>query len=115
MSGLVVGRQNGKPVYVNDVARVTDGPELPKRYVWHGTRDGEFPAVSIAISKKAGENAVDVADVEGPLDVARLAEVGDAPLSIEAEAPGEPPLAMVLWDMRLPLEPVDTHTAVEGL
>ena len=38
-------------------------------------------------------NAVDVADVEGPLDVARLAEVGDAPLSIEAEAPGEPPLA----------------------
>ncbi|MBS0337757.1 MAG: efflux RND transporter permease subunit [Proteobacteria bacterium] len=71
VAGLVVGRQNGKPVYVSDVARVTDGPELPKRYVWHGTRDGEFPAVSIAISKKAGENAVDVADKV----IRRLAEL----------------------------------------
>ncbi len=62
VAGLVVGRQSNWPVYVSDVARVNDGPELPRRYVWHGTRDGEFPAVSIAISKKAGENAVDVAD-----------------------------------------------------
>jgi multidrug efflux pump subunit AcrB len=62
VAALAVGRQGGRPVYVSDVARVTDGPDLPKRYVWHGTRDGEFPAVSIAISKKAGENAVEVAD-----------------------------------------------------
>ncbi len=62
VAGLVVGRQGGRPVHISDIARVTDGPELPKRYVWHGTREGEFPAVSIAISKKAGENAVDVAD-----------------------------------------------------
>ncbi len=62
VAGLVVGRQAGKPVHIGDIARVTDGPELPKRYVWHGTREGEFPAVSIAVSKKAGENAVDVAD-----------------------------------------------------
>ena len=66
VAGLVVSRQSGKqdgrPVYIGDIARVTDGPELPKRYVWHGTREGEFPAVSIAVSKKAGENAVDVAN-----------------------------------------------------
>ena len=62
VAGLVVGRQGVRPVYIGDIARVTDGPDLPKRYVWHGTREGEFPAVSIAISKKAGENAVDVAD-----------------------------------------------------
>jgi len=62
VAGLVVGRQGGRPVHISDVARVTDGPELPRRYVWHGTREGEFPAVSITISKKAGENAVDVAD-----------------------------------------------------
>ena len=37
-------------------------------------------------------NAVDVADVEGPLDVGRRAEAADVPLSIEAEAPGEAPL-----------------------
>ncbi len=62
VAGLVVGRQAARPVYISDVARVIDGPDLPKRYVWHGTRKGEFPAVSIAISKKAGENAVDVAE-----------------------------------------------------
>ncbi len=62
VAGLVVGRQRGRPVYISDIARVTDGPDLPKRYVWHGTQAGEYPAVSIAISKKAGENAVDVAD-----------------------------------------------------
>ena len=62
VAGLVVGRQSGRPVTISDIARVTDGPDLPKRYVWHGTRAGEYPAVSIAISKKAGENAVDVAD-----------------------------------------------------
>ncbi len=62
VAGLIVGRQSGRPVTINDIARVTDGPDLPKRYVWHGTQAGEYPAVSIAISKKAGENAVDVAD-----------------------------------------------------
>ncbi len=61
VAGLVVGRQNGRPVYIGDVAKVVDGPEVPRRYVWHGTREGEYPAVSIAISKKPGENAVDVA------------------------------------------------------
>ncbi len=62
VAGLVVGRQNGRAVYVGDIATVTDGPDLPRRYVWHGTREGEYPAVSIAISKKPGENAVDVAE-----------------------------------------------------
>jgi multidrug efflux pump subunit AcrB len=60
---VVVGAQGGKPVFVSDIATVVDGPELPTRYVRHGTRDsGEAPAVTIAISKKPGENAVDVAE-----------------------------------------------------
>ncbi len=62
VAGLVVGRQNGKPVHIGDIAKVSDGPEQPSRYVRHGTRAGEYPAVSIAISKKPGENAVDVAE-----------------------------------------------------
>ncbi|MEW5882464.1 MAG: efflux RND transporter permease subunit [Pseudomonadota bacterium] len=72
---LVVGvRGEGtdrRPVYLSDVARVTDGADQPTRFVWHGENvkaaDGsvrytEFPAVTIAVSKKPGENASTVAD-----------------------------------------------------
>ncbi len=66
---LVVGVSNGRPVFVADVAEVADGPDQPNRYVWHGTGRaassavrGEFPAVTIAVSKKAGENASTVAE-----------------------------------------------------
>jgi len=69
---LVVGVAEGRPVFMTDVARVEDGPELPDRYVWLGTGPaaaskqisarGDFPAVTLAVSKKPGENAVDVAE-----------------------------------------------------
>jgi len=66
---LVVGVHGGKPVFLQDVAAVRDGPLPPQRYVWHGTNakeggqgGGEFPAVTISITKKPGENAIDVAD-----------------------------------------------------
>jgi len=50
------------------VAQVRDGPLPPSRYVWHGAagKDGasaaEYPAVTVAVTKKAGENAIDVAN-----------------------------------------------------
>ena len=66
---LLVAVRNGKPVFLRDVATLVDGPLPAQRYVWHGTRageggqpGGEFAAVTIAITKKAGENAIDVAD-----------------------------------------------------
>jgi multidrug efflux pump subunit AcrB len=59
---LVVGVDRGRPVFMADVARVEDGPDQPANYVWHGTRDGEFPAVTLAVSKKPGVNAADVAE-----------------------------------------------------
>ena len=62
---LVVSVQGGKPVFLQDVASVVDGPLPAARYVWHGVGGkggGEFPAVTISITKKAGENAIDVAD-----------------------------------------------------
>jgi multidrug efflux pump subunit AcrB len=60
---VIVGQFQGKPVFVSDIARVVDGPDLPTRYVWHGSRAaGEVPAVTIAVSKKPGENAVEVAE-----------------------------------------------------
>ncbi len=59
---LVVGVRNRRPVFLQDVARVVDGPLPPQRYVWHATKDGDAPAVTIAITKKPGENAIAVAD-----------------------------------------------------
>ena len=68
---LVVGVAQGRPVYMNDVASVVAGPDQPARYVWHGPGAGgahpadsgqTFPAVTLSISKKPGENAVEVAE-----------------------------------------------------
>jgi len=58
---LVVGVANGAPVYLSDIAQVIDGPPQPARYVWTGIPgSGESPAVTLQITKKSGENAVDV-------------------------------------------------------
>ncbi|HEU0200247.1 MAG TPA: efflux RND transporter permease subunit, partial [Burkholderiaceae bacterium] len=72
---LVVGTHGAagarRPVYLGDVARVTAGADQPVRYAWHGTvlhgAAGEHtyveaPAVTMAVSKKAGANAATVAD-----------------------------------------------------
>ncbi|MDT3736495.1 MAG: efflux RND transporter permease subunit [Denitratisoma sp.] len=59
---LVVGVDAGKPVFMSDVARIDDGADQPSQYVWHGNKDGEFPAVTLSISKKPGVNAADVAE-----------------------------------------------------
>ncbi|MBX3608726.1 MAG: efflux RND transporter permease subunit [Hydrogenophaga sp.] len=62
---LVVGVRQGRPVFLQDVARVVDGPLPAQRYVWHGVTGkdgGEYPAVTLAITKKPGENAIAVAD-----------------------------------------------------
>ncbi|MFS8084432.1 MAG: efflux RND transporter permease subunit, partial [Acidobacteriota bacterium] len=65
LADLVVGVREGKPVFLQNVATVRDGPLPAQRYVWHGVAGkdgGEYPAVTIAITKKPGENAIDVAD-----------------------------------------------------
>ena len=59
---LVVGVFERKPVYLADVAQVVDGADQPLRYVWHGDRKAEFPAVTLSVSKKPGVNAADVAE-----------------------------------------------------
>ena len=68
---LVVGVHEGKPVFLRDVAQVRRGPDLPASYVWTGAgpaitdaalRDAfEAPAVTIAVAKKPGTNAVEIA------------------------------------------------------
>ncbi|MEO0002427.1 MAG: hypothetical protein RLZZ22_119, partial [Pseudomonadota bacterium] len=63
---LMVGVRAGKPVFLRDVAEVSEGPLPPARHVWHGLSQrqggGEFPAVTLAVTKKPGENAIDVAN-----------------------------------------------------
>ncbi len=65
---LVVGVRGGKPVFLRDVATVRDGPPRASRYVWHGSAAASgaaaaaYPAVTVAVTKKPGENAIDVAD-----------------------------------------------------
>jgi len=58
---LVVGVFDKKPVFMEDVAEIVDGADQPGRYVWHGEAGVEYPAVTLAVSKKPGVNAADVA------------------------------------------------------
>ena len=80
---LVVGVSKGLPVYLREVARVEDGAQQPTHYVWFtpggaavapgASTDpattkaapavqagGVYPAITITVTKKPGENAVDV-------------------------------------------------------
>ncbi|WP_083651777.1 efflux RND transporter permease subunit [Photobacterium proteolyticum] len=68
----VVNVVNGQPVYLQDIAVVTDGPEEASDQTWFswGPAAGQFglqgaepyPAVFLAIAKQKGSNAVWVAD-----------------------------------------------------
>ena len=61
---VVVGVYADRPVYLRDVATVVDGPEEPANYVMFGSHDTANiePAVTIAVSKRKGTNAIEIAD-----------------------------------------------------
>ncbi|MFH2098808.1 MAG: efflux RND transporter permease subunit, partial [Pseudomonadota bacterium] len=93
VENLVVGVFQDRPVYLRDVGRVLDGPEetgsytrvgfshyYRKQHDLAGPADG-FPAVTIALAKKRGKNAVWVAD-EVLSRVDRLKEEGIIPPGI---------------------------------
>jgi len=71
ISRLVIGVHDGSPIYVRDVARVSQSPEETKQLVNYysgvanesglNQSNGE-PAVTIAIAKKIGTNGVTVAN-----------------------------------------------------
>jgi multidrug efflux pump subunit AcrB len=67
---LVINVVDGVPIYLEDVARVIDGPAEAISYTWLGfgpasdlqqQNPGIYPAVAISIAKKKGANAVWVA------------------------------------------------------
>ena len=72
VSDLVVGVSNGKPVFLRDVAEIKQTSESPNTYVTFGTTNNGVaiglksgitsPAVTIAIAKQPGVNAVEVSD-----------------------------------------------------
>lgn len=64
---LVVNVVDGKPVFLRDVAAISDGPEEATDDTWFqfGSANGEisqtYPAVYISVAKQKGSNAVTVA------------------------------------------------------
>ena len=107
LEALVVGVHEQRPVYLRQVADVTDGPRESNQYVWFGLGPGdasegsgarderkaseaapdtsrlmphESPAVTVAVAKQGGTNAVTVASevirkVEGMKGVTIPADV----------------------------------------
>jgi multidrug efflux pump subunit AcrB len=69
---VVVGVQDGRPVYVSQVARVIDGPDEATDAVFFSPGlagaagkapvGSQHPAVTIAIAKRTGANAAELAD-----------------------------------------------------
>jgi multidrug efflux pump subunit AcrB len=69
VGAVVISARRGRPVYLRDVARITDGPEEPVSYVRYGTGPaatervrGTYPAVTLSVAKRKGTNAIDIAD-----------------------------------------------------
>ncbi len=66
VGGLTVRSVNGAPVYLRDVAAVSQGPREDQARAWrwarHQGRWSSAPAVSLAIAKRAGANAVVLSD-----------------------------------------------------
>ena len=61
---IVVGVHDGRPVYLEEVARISDGPEEPRSYVLFGSGDTGDPqaAVTLSVAKRPGANAVQVVE-----------------------------------------------------
>ncbi|WP_289044462.1 efflux RND transporter permease subunit [uncultured Olleya sp.] len=72
VENLVVGVQQNQPIYLKQVAKIIDGPEVPQNYVSLGYGKGsvksadyksEYPAVTISVAKRKGADAMKIADV----------------------------------------------------
>jgi multidrug efflux pump subunit AcrB len=72
---VVVSARDGRSIRLGDVAQVADGDAAPTSYVRFHSRDGgSHPAVTLAVAKRAGANAITVAhQVEAKLAAVRPA------------------------------------------
>ncbi|MBT8230392.1 MAG: efflux RND transporter permease subunit, partial [Bacteroidia bacterium] len=69
---IVVGVNQDQPVYLRQVAEITDGPEIPNNYVSFGygyaspeksKYSSEYQAVTLSVAKRKGADAMKIADV----------------------------------------------------
>ena len=67
VENLIVGTNQGQPVYLKQVATVKDGPEKPSQYVFYGNGQAselatkfksDYPAITISIAKKKSADAM---------------------------------------------------------
>lgn len=67
VENLIVGTNQGQPVYLKQVATVEDGPEKSSQYVFYGNGhhnnlatnlNSDYPAVTLSIAKKKGADAM---------------------------------------------------------
>ncbi len=71
---LMIGTRDGRPVYVRDVANIVVGAKPLERRAWHFRKSPNgsltrVPAVTVAIAKRAGANAVVISErVKSRLD-----------------------------------------------
>ncbi|MGO9445602.1 MAG: efflux RND transporter permease subunit [Thiobacillaceae bacterium] len=93
VGNIIIGVPNGRPVFLKDVATIEDGPQevdASSRFAFGpaagtaATQKGEAPAVTIAIAKKAGTNAVVVADavLDKVAELKRMAIPGDITVTV---------------------------------
>ncbi len=73
LNRLIIGGQAGQPIYLEDVASVVDGPATERKSLsrfafgladkhFGSSHDPEISAVTLAVAKKPGSNAVSVAN-----------------------------------------------------
>jgi len=71
VENLVIGVQQNRPIYLKQIARILDGPEIPKNYVSLGfgnaskknqTYQSEYPAVTISVAKRKGADAMKISE-----------------------------------------------------
>lgn len=71
VAGIIVGTNGQQPVYLKQVATLEDGPQTPSQYVLFGyggadtaakTFMSSYPAVTLAINKKKGADAMQLSE-----------------------------------------------------
>lgn len=64
---IIIGVSGNRPVFLRNVADISDGPEEPADYVFYGNSAKDKPAavepaVTITVAKRKGTNAIDISD-----------------------------------------------------
>ena len=70
VGNLIIGTNQGQPVYLKQVASIEEGAERPSQYVFYGygqhdpalaaKYNSEYPAVTLSIAKKKGADAMNL-------------------------------------------------------